>query len=179
MEREGDRAVFLDRDGVINVDVGYPHRIGDFALVDGAAEAIRRANSAGYKVLVATNQGGIALGHYSQDDMALFHQHMLDTLGAMGARIDGIAFCPHHPESKWETERDCECRKPKPGMILDLAGLHGVDPAASAMIGDRATDVEAAAAAGMRGFLFDGGDLDACMAEVLGYLAGGPAGGAA
>ena len=142
MARNGDKAIFLDRDGVINVDGGFTHRVEDFELVPGAADAIRRANAAGYKVLVVTNQGGIALGHYGRDDVTLFHQHMLDELGAMDARIDAIAFCPHHPESKWESERTCDCRKPKPGMILELAERHGIDLAASAMIGDRTTDVE-------------------------------------
>ena len=177
MAGNGDKAIFLDRDGVINIDTGYPHRVEDFALVEGAAEAIRRANAAGYKVLVATNQGGVALGRYGKDDVTLFHQHMLDTLGAMDARIDAIAFCPHHPESKWESERSCRCRKPEPGMILELAERHGIDLASSAMIGDRATDVEAAEAAGTRGFLFDGGNLDECMAEVLDALAAGTASG--
>ena len=173
MAGKGDKAIFLDRDGVINVDGGFTHRVEDFELVPGAADAIRRANAAGYKVLVATNQGGIALGRYGRDDVTLFHQHMLDELGAMDARIDAIAFCPHHPESKWVSERDCDCRKPKPGMILELAERHGIDLAASAMIGDRTTDVEAAEAAGTRGFLFDGGNLDECMAAVLDQLGGG------
>ena len=178
MAENGDKAIFLDRDGVINVDGGFTHRVEDFKLIDGAAGAIRRANKAGYKVLVVTNQGGIALGHYGKDDMTLFHQHMLDTLEGMDARIDAIAFCPHHPESRWETERDCDCRKPKPGMILELAARHRIDLAASALIGDRATDIEAAAAAGTTGFLFEGGDLDDCMKSVLDSLrdGGGKAG---
>ena len=172
MTDSGNKAMFLDRDGVINVDHGYTHRVEDFELVDGAAEAIRRANKAGFKVLVVTNQGGIALGRYGKDDVVLFHQHMIDTLSAMGATIDAIAFCPHHPDSKWASERTCACRKPKPGMILDLAARHGIDLAASAMIGDRTTDVEAAEAAGMRGFLFEGGSLDECMAGALDSLGG-------
>ena len=176
MAKKGDKAIFLDRDGVINVDGGFTHRVEDFRLIDGAAEAIRRANEAGYKILVVTNQGGIALGHYDQDDMTIFHQHMLETLEAMGARIDAIAFCPHHPGAKRDGDRKCGCRKPKPGMILDLAGRHGVDLGASALIGDRPTDVEAAEAAGVAGFLFEGGSLDDCMARVLEFLEAGGGG---
>ena len=173
MAENGDKAIFLDRDGVIVEDVGYSNRIEDFKLVEGAAEAIRRAGGAGYKTLVATNQGGIAIGCFSEEDMALFHRHMVETLAAMGAHIDDIAFCPHHPKAEREEDRECGCRKPKPGLILDLAGRHGVDVSASAMIGDRATDVEAGEAAGAAGFLFEGGSLDELMKDVLGHLEGG------
>lgn len=165
-----NRAIFLDRDGVINIDTGYTHRVDDFAFVPGAARAIRRANEADYKVLVVTNQGGIGLGYYDHDAVALFHHHMLAMLAEEGAHITDIAYCPHHPNAVDPADRSCDCRKPSPKMILDLARRHDINPGLSAMIGDRASDIEAATAAGAEGFLFDGGDLDALMAEILARL---------
>ncbi|MGC6485008.1 MAG: D-glycero-alpha-D-manno-heptose-1,7-bisphosphate 7-phosphatase [Candidatus Puniceispirillales bacterium] len=167
---ERNRAIFLDRDGVINIDHGYTHRIADFALVDGAAAAIRRANAAGYLVLVVTNQGGIGLGYYGHEDVRLFHQHMQAELAREQALITDFAYCPHHPQSPDPAQQGCSCRKPSPGMLLSLAEKHDVDLAASAMIGDRDTDVEAGRAAGARGFLFDGGNLDPLMVRVLAEL---------
>lgn len=172
MANSWKRAVFLDRDGVINIDTGYPHRIDEFVLIPGAAAAIRRANEAGYSVFVVTNQGGIGLGYFSVDTLTAFHDHMISVLEAEKAIITDIAFCPHHPKALLEENRDCDCRKPKPAMILDLAERHHIDLAASAMIGDRDTDIMAAEAAGVRGFLFDGVNLDHLMQDVLNQLSG-------
>ena len=164
------RAIFLDRDGVINVDDGYTHKIEDFQLIDGAAAAIRRANEAGYIVLVVTNQGGIGLGYYDHDDVDAFHEHMQSTLKAEGAMIADFAYCPHHPNSPDPTQQTCSCRKPSPQMIQLLAEKHHVDCSGSAMIGDRNSDVEAGHAAGVQAFLFDGENLDTLMIKVLATL---------
>lgn len=168
---ETNRAIFLDRDGVINIDEGYTHRIEDFSLIDGAASAIRRANTAGFKVMVVTNQGGIGLGYYDHADVRSFHAHMQAVLEREAAIITDIAYCPHHPRSPDPGLRDCTCRKPSPEMLLTLASRHNIDLAASAMIGDRDTDVAAGTAAGAHAFLFNGGSLDTLMIEVLDHLA--------
>lgn len=169
---ENKRAIFLDRDGVINVDDGYTHRIEDFQLMPGAAAAIRRACAAGYHVFVVTNQGGIALGYFTEKDLQRFHDHMLAELNEEKAIITDIAFCPHHPRSPDPAMQTCTCRKPDPGMILSLAEKHSIDLANSAMIGDRETDVEAGQAAGVKAFLFDGENLDTLMQDVLVQLTG-------
>ena len=154
-------AIFLDRDNTITVDVdgGYTHRTSDLAFMPGAAIAIRTANTARLPVFIATNQGGIALGRYSESDMHEFHNHLHARLKHEGASITDIAFCPHHPEAKNPQRRHCPCRKPLPGMLLDLAARHGIDLTASVMIGDRDTDMAAAEAAGAKGILYTGGDL--------------------
>ena len=161
------RAIFLDRDGVINVDTGYPHRIEDCKLIPGAARAIRRARDAGYMIGVVTNQGGIALGYYDEPMLKVFNDHLAGLLAEDGAVLDAIAFCPHHPSSPDPAQRQCSCRKPHPGMLLKLAETYGISMKKSAMIGDRATDIEAGQAAGVRAFLFDGGNLDDLMCHVL------------
>lgn len=164
---EKNRAIFLDRDGVINIDHGYTYRVADFALVEGAAAAIRHANAAGYLVLVVTNQGGIGLGYYDHDDVRRFHDHMFATLAEEQAVIHDVAYCPHHPKAPDPEHRDCSCRKPSPAMLLGLAEKHDVDLGQSAMIGDRITDLEAGRAAGAQSFLFEGGRLDLLMKTVL------------
>lgn len=161
------RAIFLDRDGVINVDTGYPHKIEDCQLIPGAAAAIRRARDEGYMILVVTNQGGIALGYYDEAALNRFNNHLAAQLAEDGAKLDAITFCPHHPSSPDPSQRECSCRKPKPGMLLGLAREHNINMAASAMIGDRITDIEAGEAAGVRAFLFEGGSLDKLMGKVL------------
>jgi len=157
-------AVFFDRDGVLNVDTGYTYRVEDCQLIPGAAAAVRMANDAGYKTLVVTNQGGIALGYYTQDMMLTFHDHLTALIHAKtGGVIDDLRFCPHHPNAADQALKHCDCRKPSPKMILDLAAKHHIDLAASIMIGDRDTDVEAGEAAGCRGVLFTGGRLDLAL----------------
>ena len=164
------RAIFLDRDGVINVDTGYPHKTEDCQLIPGAAAAIRRARREGYMICVVTNQGGIALGYYDEAGLRRFNDHLAGLLAEDGAALDAIHFCPHHPSSPDPARRQCSCRKPQPGMLLDLAREHNIDMSASAMIGDRVTDIEAGEAAGVRAFLFDGGNLDTLMLKVLASL---------
>jgi D-glycero-D-manno-heptose 1,7-bisphosphate phosphatase len=113
------RAVFLDRDGTINEEKDYLHRVEDFEFIPGTAEAIRRLKEAGFLVIVVTNQSGVARGYYTLDDVAFLHDHMQRELETFGASVDGIYVCPHHPvEGVGEYRRECDCRKGRPGMLL-------------------------------------------------------------
>lgn len=143
------RAVFLDRDGTLNVEVNYLHRIEDLVLVPGATEAIRTLNQAGYLVLVVTNQAGIARGYYDETALHRLHDHLAEVLAASGARLDGIYFCPHHPDFG----NPCDCRKPAPGMLLRAAAEHNLDLQQCWLVGDSAGDIGAGRAAGCRTLL--------------------------
>lgn len=151
----GRPAVFLDRDGVIVEDLGYAHRPDQVRLIPGAAAAIRRWNEAGRVVCVVTNQSGIARGYFSDDQFAAFSAELDRRLEAEGARIDRTDHCPHGPGDR------CACRKPLPGMIFAAAEALDLDLGDAFLIGDRESDLAAAMAAGIPGFLFPGGDLDA------------------
>ena len=153
-------AAFLDRDGVLNEDAGYVHRADQVRWIDGARETVRWLNDAGYLVFVVTNQAGIARGFYSEQHVADLHAWMNQELRKNGAHIDCIEYCPYHPEATVERyRRVSELRKPAPGMLKKLLSEWSVDISQSFLIGDRATDLEAAAAAGIRGHLFAGGNL--------------------
>jgi D-glycero-D-manno-heptose 1,7-bisphosphate phosphatase len=152
------KAVFLDRDGTINRLNGFISNPEQFELLDGVAEAIRGINSSGFLVIVISNQPVIARGEASFEDLRLIHSKMETELGKRGAFIDDIFFCPHHPDKGFPGERtefkiDCECRKPKPGLILKAAARYNIDPAASFMVGDSLTDVRAGNLAGCRSVL--------------------------
>lgn len=154
-------ALFLDRDGVLNEDRGYVHRWDDFTWISGARETIAAFNAAGWIVIVVTNQSGIGRGYYSEDDMQALHARMNHELGEAGARVDAIYFCPEHPDAPLERYRhpDPPGRKPNPGMILQALSEWPIDRERSLLIGDKPSDVEAATRAGIRGLLFEGGDL--------------------
>ena len=153
-------ALFLDRDGVINVDKGYVSRIEDFEWIDGAVETIATFNARGWFVFVVTNQSGIARNYYSEQDMQILHDWMLNEISAANARIDRIYHCPYHADGERpEYRKDSFDRKPKPGMLLRAMADFPVQKESSFLIGDKETDMEAARAAGIAGFLFRGGNL--------------------
>ena len=164
-------AAFFDRDGVINLDHGYVANPDRFQLVEGAAHAIRLCREAGYLIFVVTNQAGVAHGLFEEAAVDALHRYMKDILAAEGAPIDDVRYCPHHPQAKRATYRKlCSWRKPGAGMILDLAKAWPVDLGRSFLIGDKASDMEAATAAGLRGFLFSGGSLDVFVADVISQM---------
>ncbi len=153
-------ALFLDRDGVINVDHNYIFRIEDFEWIEGAVEAIKAFNARGWWVFVVTNQSGIARGYYSEEQMGALHVWLDAELAGRGAKIDRIYHCPFHEEGTIEQyRRDSYDRKPKPGMLIRAMTDFPVIKQQSFLIGDKQADLEAAAAAGIRGFLFTGGNL--------------------
>ncbi|HVY90994.1 MAG TPA: HAD family hydrolase [Hyphomonadaceae bacterium] len=153
-------ALFLDRDGVINVDRSYVSKVEDFEWVEGAIEAIRYFNDKGWWVFVVTNQSGIARGLYTEDEMEALHAWLGERLAENGARIDRIYHCPFHEEGSIERyRRDSYDRKPKPGMLIRAMTDFPVAKEQSFLIGDKEADLEAAKAAGIRGFLFSGGNL--------------------
>jgi D-glycero-D-manno-heptose 1,7-bisphosphate phosphatase len=161
-------AAFLDRDGVLNFDDGYIGTRDRIRWTPGVVSAIRTLNKAGYLVFVITNQSGVARGMFSEQDVHDLHDWMRDELQRDGARIDDFRFCPHHADgSVADYAVDCECRKPKPGMLRDLMSAWPVRAQGSFVIGDKPSDVEAAKAAGLPGFLFAGGDLAAFVDDVL------------
>lgn len=149
------KAIFLDRDGTINEYVGFLTDIKEFRLLDGVAEAIRKINASGYLAIVVTNQPIIARGEVSFTELQEIHNKMETLLGAEGAYIDAIYFCPHHPDKGFEGERveykiSCDCRKPKPGMLLKAAEDFNIDLSRSWMVGDGKNDVEAGKNAGCK-----------------------------
>lgn len=164
-------AAFLDRDGVLNIDDGYVFRPEDLRLVEGAAAAVRRLNEAGLRVIVVTNQSGVARGYFSEAEMHGFNAHLAATLAKAGARLDAIYACPYHPEGVVPRYRlDHPDRKPRPGMILRAMAEHAIDPARSFLIGDKESDIEAARQAGIPGHRFAGGNLAAFVEPLLSSL---------
>jgi len=161
-------AAFLDRDGVINHDDGFMATQDRIRWMPNAARAIRRLNEAGYFVFLFTNQSGVARGFFTEDDLRILHDWIRAELATQGAVVDDVRYCPHHPDGSVAGYlEDHYWRKPSPGMILDLMQHWPVQRQGSFVIGDRATDIEAAEAAGLPGFLFAGGDLDAFVASVM------------
>lgn len=149
------KAIFLDRDGTINEYVGFLTNINQFKLIEGAAKAIKKINNSGYLAIVVTNQPVIARGDISFEELNEIHNKLETLLGEEGAYIDCLYFCPHHPQKGFEGERtefkiDCNCRKPKPGMLLDAAKKFNIDLSCSWMIGDDDNDILAGHNAGCK-----------------------------
>jgi D-glycero-D-manno-heptose 1,7-bisphosphate phosphatase len=147
-------AVFLDRDGVLNEDKGYVGTLDRFEWLQGARDAVKALNDAGYYVFVVTNQSGVARGYYGEEDVLTLHAHMQRELAAVGAHIDAFAYCPYHPEGSVVSYRRVSFhRKPAPGMILDLISTWPVLLEDSVLYGDQETDMQAAECAGILGIL--------------------------
>jgi histidinol-phosphate phosphatase family protein len=142
-----NRAVFLDRDGTIARDVHYCRRPEDFVLFTGAAQVIKLLNDRGFKVIIITNQSGIAHGYFSEETLGEIHKKMKEELGREGVRVDGIYYCPHHPDD------NCGCRKPKPALILQATRDFNIDLKHSFVVGDLQKDIELGRAAGCRTIL--------------------------
>lgn len=158
------KAAFLDRDGVVIEDPGFLDDPAGVAILPGVAEALVKLRSAGFLIVIVTNQSGIARGFLSEETLKEIHQRLSEELAAEGASIDDIRYCPHLPGGAVrEYDVDCECRKPKPGMLLDAAEALGIDLAASYLVGDAERDVLAGRAAGCRTILVrsDGDGLGA------------------
>jgi len=147
-------AVFLDRDGTINEQMGYVNHLSRFHLLPRVGEAIRLLNEQRVPVVVTTNQSGLARGYFPESLLTAVHAKMIAELAAAGARLDGIYVCPHHPEAKVESyRRACQCRKPKTGLFTQAAAELELDLAKSYVVGDRWSDLKAAAACGAKGVL--------------------------
>lgn len=143
-------ALFLDRDGVINVDHGYVHRSEDFEFMPGIFKLVRTANQQGYLVIVVTNQAGIGRGYYSENQFLMLTDWMKGRFKAEGGCIDAVYFCPFHPQHGiGEYRRESECRKPAPGMLLQAQKDFGIDLRASILIGDKPSDISAGSTAGV------------------------------
>lgn len=139
------KALFLDRDGVVNVEKNYLHKIEDFELVDGILEVCRAYQEKGYLIIIVTNQSGISRGLYTEEDFAILSQWMMEHFKSLGVTISHIYHCPHHES----IDGACECRKPEPGMFLEAQKKYDVDMKHSVMIGDNERDIEAALKAGV------------------------------
>lgn len=146
-----NKALFLDRDGVINVDHGYVYQASDFDFIDGIFDLVQRANKQGYKVIVITNQSGIGRGMYTELDFAELSEWMVLKFAQRGAIINDVLFCPHHPQAILEQyKKECECRKPHPGMLNIAASKHNISLTDSIMVGDKLSDVKTAIKAGLQ-----------------------------
>jgi D-glycero-D-manno-heptose 1,7-bisphosphate phosphatase len=149
-ETSFNKAIFLDRDGTINVEKNYLIDPADLVLLPGVGEALRRGQEAGYLLIVVTNQSGVARGYFSAAAVEELHDHLQKELLPFGVQIDAFYLCPHHPE---HGTGPCDCRKGEPGMLLQAAREHHIDLAASWMIGDKRSDIEAGSKAGCQSIL--------------------------
>lgn len=149
-----DKVIFLDRDGTINEEVNYLYRPEDLVLLPGAAEAIRLLRDNGYKIVVVTNQAGVARGYYTCQDVERLHEYLNERLKKQGAWVDHFFYCPHHPVyGIGEYKKKCDCRKPGTGMFKMAERYYQIDKGSSYMIGDKLLDLEAGLHYGVKGIL--------------------------
>lgn len=144
------KAIFLDRDGTLNIDHGYVHRIDDFHFIEGSIEALQKLKAMGFLLVLVTNQSGIARGYFSEEQFLQLTEWMDWSLADRGVDLDGIYYCPHHPQGQGEYKQDCDCRKPKSGMLDQAIRELNIDPAKSFMVGDKVEDLLAAQGAKVR-----------------------------
>jgi D-glycero-D-manno-heptose 1,7-bisphosphate phosphatase len=154
LEPQSSAAIFIDRDGTLNEDIGYVATVDQLILYPWAAEAVRLINRAGLKAIVVTNQSGVARGMHTEETLKAIHSTMIEDLAEQGARIDAVYYCPHHPEIGDSRYRiACKCRKPQTGMLDAASREHNIDLGRSFVIGDKATDIQLAHNAGTRAAL--------------------------
>jgi D-glycero-D-manno-heptose 1,7-bisphosphate phosphatase len=147
-----NKAVFLDRDGVLNQEMGdYVRRLEDFHILEHNIEPLKQLQDKGYLLIVATNQGGLAKGWYTEEELGKMHTQLIEVYAKHGVEFTDIFYCPHHPDYTGE----CDCRKPKPGLLLRGIEKYNIDPAKSYFIGDRDRDIIAGTAAGVKGILIN------------------------
>lgn len=162
------KAVFFDRDGVLNVDSGYLHSMDQLQWIDGARETIAWLTGEGWLTFVVTNQSGVARGYYSEQDVRNLHLEMNKAFKQYGGRITEFYYCPHLPGAIVSRyNKVCSCRKPAPGMILEAMQKYGLSTERCFLFGDGERDIEAAQRAGIRGFLFRGGNLESFVRKML------------
>lgn len=145
-----NKAIFLDRDGTLNIDYGYVHEIDQFHFIEGSIEALQQLKQMGYLLVLVTNQSGIARGYFSEQQFLQLTEWMDWSLADRGVDLDGIYYCPHHPDGIGEFKQDCDCRKPKAGMLNQAIKELKIDPARSIMIGDKMEDMMVGKSAGIK-----------------------------
>ena len=170
---ETRNVLFLDRDGVINVDVGYLSDPAQLEFIPGAIEAMKEAQIRGYDIIVVTNQSGVARGYYTEEDVQALHAEMSRRLEAEGVHILAYYYCPHHPEGTVEAyKKACDCRKPNPGMLTKAIEEWHVDVDGSFLVGDKPSDVEAAESIGMRAYPFEEENLMTFLTPIFAWEEG-------
>ncbi len=163
-----NKAVFFDRDGTLNVDIKYLHRVEDFIWIEGAKDAIKYCNDKGYMAIIITNQSGIARGYYDESAVLEVYSWMNKELSKIDAHLDDIFYCPHHIEGVIEKyKKNCECRKPSTGMLEAAIKKHNIERSKSLFIGDTETDMECARNAGIKGARYIDGNLFELLKEVI------------
>ena len=166
-----NKAVFFDRDGTLNVDVHYLHRIEDFRWCEGAVEAVRYCNENGYLVIVITNQSGVARGYFPEEDVKRLHDWMNEELRRQNAHIDAFYYCPHHERGTVpEYTKKCECRKPSPYLVEEACRTYRIDKEPSILIGDKESGMMCAENANIRGVIYRDGSLLETLKKGLGVL---------
>ena len=170
---ETRNVLFLDRDGVINVDVGYLSDPAQLKFIPGAIDAMKEAQTRGYDIIVVTNQSGVARGYYTEEDVQALHAEMSRRLEAEGVHILAYYYCPHHPEGTVEAyKKVCDCRKPNPGMLTKAIEEWNVDVDGSFLVGDKPSDVEAAESIGMRAYPFEEENLMTFLTPIFAWEEG-------